>query len=1082
MWGARGQVKRKTAAGAGLQDFDQVRTEQMRRATIVSQGPSVLYDGEGVCLGASLAWEVAAGWPDGSAIGKRFDELLPDLGAEAADIHRRVFDGDALLHDREERYVGEDGQVRWIQCEYRPFKSLEGRTIGYVVHGRDVTALVAARSDAQLNAERLKMALEAARAGVFEIDYEAESFWCSPEFEVLVGGRMSFQEACASPWPMVHPDDMEHVRDALAAPLGSADRPATLETRIRLPGGEVRWIQVQVKLSRREDGAIAKLTGLVVDIDARKRQELAMSWMRREAHESAERLTLALESAHAGVFETDFKNRTFWCSPELTEIVGRTLTWAEASQKVWPMVHPDDHEAMLTAVLNARNTLKIEPIEFRIVLPGDDYRWVDLRSVVHKDAKGELAKIVGVMLDIDARKRQELALIAARKEAQANADRLKVALNAGQAGVFETNFQTQSFWCSPELVEIIEYQLTFEEAAGVWPTIHPEDAARVQAAIDANEGKREEARCEWRVRLPSGDYRWIEARAQPIFDEHDEVEKLVGVILDIDERKRQELDLAEARQESLKAADRLRIALDAGQAGVFETDFTNKTFWCSSQFPEIMGRALTFEEASQRSWPMTHPDDAADVANRIATSRDRSKGTTRNFGMVQSRVVLPSGEIRWVDTCAEIHWAEDGSVDRVVGLVLNIDARKHQELALVEAQRAAEAAAEAKSQFLANMSHEIRTPMNGVMGVLHLLEKEPLSEDGQGLLREAQACGQMLGQLLNDVIDFSKIEAGRMELSPEPLDPSHLLHSVAGMLRPQAEAKGLELSVSVEGDGGWIAADPVRLRQALFNLIGNAVKFTSEGRVQARLVLRDAGKRRKRLRFEIEDTGVGIPEAAQDHLFQRFHQADGSTARRFGGSGLGLAITRSLAELMGGTVGFTSEEGEGSTFWLDVPAPVAEAIAVPTAPSSDAAAAPPLEGLRILVVEDNPTNRLVAGKILEGLGASVASAEDGRLGVQAVAGDCYDLVLMDIQMPEMDGVEATKRIRSLGGEAAATPIIGLTANAMAHQRITYLEAGMDGVAAKPISPADLIAEIARVLNGPAGEARAELAKERRVSA
>ena len=1078
MWGARGQVKRKTAAGSGLQDFDQVRIEQMRRATIVSQGPSVLYDGDGVCLGASPAWEAAAGWPDGSAVGKRFDELLPDMTAEIAGIHRRVFDGDALLNEREERYISTDGQVRWIQCEYRPFKSLEGRTIGYVVHGRDVTTLVAARREAQLNAERLKMALEAARAGVFEIDHEAETFWCSPEFEGLVGVRMSFEEACAVPWPMVHPEDVEHVREALAVVPGLSDRLATLETRIRLPNGEIRWIQVQIKLSRRDDGSLAKLTGLVVDIDARKRQELAMSWMRREAHESAERLTLALESAHAGVFETDFKNRTFWCSPELTEIIGRTPTWAEACQKVWPMVHPDDHEAMLRAVMNAHDTLKIEPLEVRIVHPNGEAKWVDLRSVVHKDRDGTLSKVVGVMLDIDARKRQELALIEARKEAQANADRLKVALNAGQAGVFETNFKTRTFWGSPEMVEIIECELTFEEAAGVWPTIHPDDAARVQAAIDDSEGKREEARCEWRVRLPSGDYRWIEARAQPIFDENDEVEKLVGVILDIDARKRQELALAEARQESQKAADRLRIALDAGQAGVFETDFANKTFWCSSQFPEIMGRTLTFEEASQRSWPMTHPDDAAEVADRIAASRNRSQGTTRNFGMVQSRVVLPSGAIRWVDTCAEIHWAEDGSVDRVVGLVLNIDARKHQELALVEAQRAAEAAAEAKSQFLANMSHEIRTPMNGVMGVLHLLEKERLSEEGQGLLQEAQACGQMLAQLLNDVIDFSKIEAGRMELSPEPLDPAHLLHSVAGMLRPQAQAKGLELSVSVEGEGGWIAADPVRLRQALFNLIGNAVKFTSEGRVQARLVLRDAGKRRKRLRFEIEDTGVGIAEAAQDHLFQRFHQADGSTARRFGGSGLGLAITRSLAELMGGTVGFTSREGEGSTFWLDVSAPVAEAAVIPE-PSSDAASSAPLEGLRILVVEDNPTNRLVAGKILEGLGASVASAEDGALGVQAVAGECYDLVLMDIQMPEMDGVEATRRIRALGDAAAATPIIGLTANAMAHQRVAYLEAGMDGVAAKPISPADLIAEIARVLNGPRRQAPAE---ECRVSA
>ncbi|MEO6379339.1 MAG: ATP-binding protein, partial [Caulobacteraceae bacterium] len=269
----------------------------------------------------------------------------------------------------------------------------------------------------------------------------------------------------------------------------------------------------------------------------------------------------------------------------------------------------------------------------------------------------------------------------------------------------------------------------------------------------------------------------------------------------------------------------------------------------------------------------------------------------------------------------------------------------------------------------------------------------------------------------------------------------------------------LNLTVHINGDDGWAMIDPVRMRQALFNLIGNAIKFTPSGRVEARLSVRAEAPGTKRLRFEIEDTGVGIPTAVQSSLFQRFQQADGSTARRFGGSGLGLVITRALAEMMGGEVNFSSVEGLGSTFWFDVPAPAAEQASAAAAESLAG-----LDGLKILVVEDNRVNRLVATKILEGLGAEVETAEDGVLGVEAVMATAFDLVLMDVQMPRMDGVEATRKIRTLPGPAGVVPIVGLTANVMPHQWKAYRDAGMDGVAAKPITPRDLLAEIVRALH------------------
>ena len=462
--------------------------------------------------------------------------------------------------------------------------------------------------------------------------------------------------------------------------------------------------------------------------------------------------------------------------------------------------------------------------------------------------------------------------------------------------------------------------------------------------------------------------------------------------------------------------------------------------------PEGGARTMTIAEMTLS----IHPDDRA----RVWQAFSRTLHTGEHVE-IDYRYLDPGAEA-WIHLHVAWRGVRGSSPEAfdVIGITQNVTE-------LVAARDAALAAAEAKSQFLANMSHEIRTPMNGVLGVLHLLKNENLSDDGRRLLSEALGCGEMLSELLNDIIDFSKIEAGKLELSLEPVCPATLLRGVADMLRAQAEAKGLYLRVEASGDLGWAATDPLRLRQALFNLIGNAVKFTLEGGVVARL----SGNRidspegaRLRLRFEVDDTGVGIGEEAGARLFERFRQGDGSTTRRFGGSGLGLAICRRLAEMMGGEVGFESQLGKGSTFWLEVDA---QACTRPDLEQTNADA-PLFDGLRVLLVEDNATNRLIATRMLEALGARVTTAEDGEQGV-AAAREGFDLIMMDIQMPVMDGVEATHRIRAIKGPAGATPILAMTANAMAHQKANYLAAGMDGAVAKPLSPMALAQTIAAVL-------------------
>ncbi|HRD27716.1 MAG TPA: PAS domain-containing protein [Caulobacter sp.] len=563
-------------------------------------------------------------------------------------------------------------------------------------------------------------------------------------------------------------------------------------------------------------------------------------------------------------------------------------------------------------------------------------------------------------------------------------------------------------------------------------------------------------------RFLTRDGRWLTMRATFRTERRGKVYALKGISQDVSE-------LAEARDAAREGERRVQalmeqarmdawrqeLALGAADAGAFEIDHAGKGFWASEQFFRLVGRPMTYDEIAAPVWSFVHRDDRGLV---FETNRRWARGE-ENISM-EFRILLPDGQERWVRAFYRL----DRPTRKGVGLVLDIDARKRQELALVEAQRAAEAAAEAKASFLANMSHEIRTPMNGVLGVLHLLKGEEVSEAGRRLLDEALSCGEMLSTLLDDVIDFERIEAGRLELNDEPVDAGELARSVFRLLEPQATAKGLTLVLEGDMDLGWVRSDPVRLRQCLFNLLGNAVKFTLKGGV----TLRCARPAPDRLAFAVQDTGIGISREAQGRLFERFHQADASTTRRFGGSGLGLTITRRLAEMMGGQVSFQSTPGLGSTFRIEIAAPEAEAAG----PVADPAGSP-LEGLRLLVVEDNATNRMIAVRMLESLGASAQTAEDGASGVAAAAAGVFDLILMDIQMPDMDGLEACRRIRAQAGPSAMTPIIALTANVLSHQRDTYLAAGMDGVVGKPISPAALLAEISRLAEDPTDAAPAE---------
>ncbi|HEY0650961.1 hybrid sensor histidine kinase/response regulator [Phenylobacterium sp.] len=434
----------------------------------------------------------------------------------------------------------------------------------------------------------------------------------------------------------------------------------------------------------------------------------------------------------------------------------------------------------------------------------------------------------------------------------------------------------------------------------------------------------------------------------------------------------------------------------------------------------------------------------------------------------------PIGFISWQPErpSADMFGRKPWQVALFTGLVLIvvgalIFSLRRQARSLAQARDRAEAGDRAKSEFIANMSHEIRTPLNGVLGMAQVMEAHELSVPQRDRLRVMRESGAALLTLLNELLDFAKIEAGRLEIEAAPFDLDRLVRQVAATFEGMASAKGLALSVAVSpaAHGVWIG-DALRVRQVLSNLVSNAVKFTERGGVTLAVTADDDGT----LRFRVVDTGIGLEAAQIPGLFDKFIQADASTTRRYGGTGLGLSIVRALVELMGGEVSAESRPGEGACFNVVLPLARASEADAPVTLQTSAEPVAGRRGLRVLAAEDNATNRLVLAALLEPLGAELTLVSNGREAVEAFGADTFDVVLMDVQMPEMNGVDATRAIRAMEarGDRVRTPVLALTANVMSHQLESYRVAGMDGHIAKPVEVTGLYAALDAVL-APAEE-------------
>jgi len=657
----------------------------------------------------------------------------------------------------------------------------------------------------------------------------------------------------------------------------------------------------------------------------------------------------------------------------------------------------------------------------------------------------------------------------------ADEERYARALQSISHGVYDWDIVKGTVYYSPFLRAIFgmsdDMVLTPEESGS---RIHRDDLGQYRKAIVEHlKGVTPRLHVEYRYLANDNTWRWARQSGIVQRDPDGRAIRLVGATSDITDVKQRERDLAAARAEIEATREDMRTVLDNMSDGItlidqdFNWKFSNAQFSAFLDVPpEITGPGVSCYDviryqALRGDFGETN-DIEKIVQERAALMRTpggcRYERLTRSGRYVEfTHKPLPDGTLLGVyRDITELKRRESEQTD----------ARAEAEMALAEAEREraeAEAANQAKSTFLATMSHEIRTPMNGVLGMMEVLDRQGLNTGQQRTVATMRDSAQALLRIIDDVLDFSKIEAGRLELEAAPFSLSGLIDGVLSTFQAQANAKGLMLTGSVEpGSDDTLIGDATRVRQILFNLLGNALKFTERGRISVNARTVPLGGGRSRVTLAVEDTGIGIDEEQRRRLFQPFAQADSSTTRRFGGTGLGLSIVRRLANLMDGDISAESEPGKGSTFYVRLVFDAApkDALFTATQHSSAGLHGRPLSLARtgeqplVLVVDDHPVNQEVLVRQLELLGVSADTAADGNKALKAWTTKPYAAVLADIHMPHMDGYELTRRLRAMEAEQhrhTRTPVVAVTANAMKGEEERCLAAGMDAYLVKPVN-------------------------------
>jgi two-component system, sensor histidine kinase and response regulator len=756
----------------------------------------------------------------------------------------------------------------------------------------------------------------------------------------------------------------------------------------------------------------------------------------------------SLANASTATFLVDFKRQLITTSSTGAVLIGLPPERTQLTSAEWlASVAPIDLERCNAVVAMALKTGEPYVLDYRVTTTKSDICWLRSHGLPMRAANGRVYKIYGCLTDISQLKKLET-------EIRAREERFRDASIAANFYTWEMDLDNDLFTMDrpakkvrDEFGEWVYRNESYSQSfAKTYDGTHPEDVAVRKAMIERIRNEDVQYVTETRTKnKETGEMRWHLSRGKLVKDASGKRTNIVrGIIQDIHDRKMADLKLKETEA-------RLDRATRGTNDGLWEYDLAERTFWVSPRFAEMLGyEAQDFAADTRKAFEVTDPDDNRMILESFDAHIKHGEPVD-----IEARKKTKSGEWRWYRIRGAVERAADGTPLTISGSQQDVTEKRQYQQALIEATAQASAASKAKSEFLANMSHEIRTPMNGVIGMTELLIETPLNPMQRDYAETVRDSASALLTVINDILDFSKVEAGKLDLEHLDMDLRDTIEDVARLLAIQAHAKGLEVTALIDPTlPDVVRGDAGRLRQVLLNLGGNAVKFTKQGEVAIDCRVAEKNELYTIVRFEIRDTGIGIPQDRIGALFQAFSQVDSSTTRQFGGTGLGLSIVKRLVELMGGETGVRSEEGVGSVFWFTAKLGIAHS-------ASKARPAPPaeLKGQRVLLVDDNATNRkVIMGQLtLSGMEPMCASSADEALALMrqaAAAGKPFEVALLDHQMPGCDGKKLGQMIVDDPSIKGARLIL-LTSSGQRGDGHTFADLGFAGYLLKPVTQRDL---------------------------